>query len=153
MKFVLENLTATSWLIKEQQHHPFICWKIPALTKILEVGLNQAYQTSIKYIYYFLEKSKTAELVNMKYWGMSSDRKAQGESVRKLSNLFCLKHPLSGQNNGIIKTFSLAKDHTMLWRKTLGIESHAITYKNMVLMRTREQSRLQVRQCQRQDLN
>lgn len=71
----------------------------------------------------------------MKYWGTSSDRKAQGQWARKLSSLFCLKHRLTGQNNGIIKTFSVAKDHIMLWRETLGTELCAINYKNMALIR------------------
>lgn len=84
----------------------------------------------------------------MKYW-RTADRLAQGQSVRKLSNLFQLKHPLTEQNNGIIKTFSLSKD--LLWRKTSGTEVWEINYKNMVLSRMKKQKILQVRQCQRQE--
>lgn len=77
----------------------------------------------------------------MKYWETSFDIRAQGQSVRKCSNLFCLKHHFTEQNNGIIKTFSLAKDLTTLWRKAMGTEAWTISYDNVVLSRVKEQNK------------
>lgn len=53
--------------------------------------------------------------------------------------------------NRIIKTFSLANDHTVLWGKASGTEAWAINYENMVSIRMQEEKSLQVRKRQRQD--
>lgn len=81
----------------------------------------------------------------MKYWETAFDRRAQGQQVRKNSNLFHLKHRFTEQSNGIIKTFSLAKDHTVLRRNAMGTELWTINYDNVVLSRMKEQNNLQVR--------
>lgn len=81
----------------------------------------------------------------MKYWEIAFDRRAQGQQVRKNRNLFHLKHRFTEQSNGIIKTFTLAKDHTVLRRNAMGTEVWTINYDNVVLNRMKEQNNLQVR--------